>query len=367
LVAWSQAHLLADIAELCHTPTGYVSSEAERVPMVDEEFADELRPALHLTRKAADDLAALAIDLADRLPAVLLSLAAGTIDLRRARVICDGTSHLDQAEARAVADMILAEAGDLTTGEIAARLRRLCLQADPEAGRRRYEAAVADRHVYVHPNPEGTGDLYGVDLPADRLAAAMDHLNRLARSLPADGRTFEQRRADLLLDLLAGLHQDGSGKGGTADIRVDLTTLAGLNEQPGEIPGWGPVLSDIARNIADRASSWQIVVTDPETGLPVYTGTTRRRPTAADRRRLLALMPTCAFPGCRMPAAQSDIDHILDYSRGGPTALSNNAPLCRHDHGGKTSGRWKLAQPQPQTYVWTSPHGHTYVTRARAP
>ena len=103
-----------------------------------------------------------------RPPEVLAALAAGAIDLARARVIGDGTSHLDEAAARAIADIILPEAGELTTGELAARLRRLCLQADPEAGRRRYEAAVADRHVYARPNPEGTGNLYGIDLPADR-------------------------------------------------------------------------------------------------------------------------------------------------------------------------------------------------------
>ncbi|HEY7703196.1 MAG TPA: DUF222 domain-containing protein, partial [Acidimicrobiia bacterium] len=172
VVAWGQAQLLADIAELCHTPMGYVSSDAERTSTVHEESADELRPALHLTRRSAENMARLALDLADRLPQVLSALESGSIDLPRAQVICDGTSHLDDTEARVVADQILVEAGELTTGEIAARLRRLSLRAGPEEGRRRYEAAVADRYVYARPNPEGTGNLYGIDLPADRLAAA---------------------------------------------------------------------------------------------------------------------------------------------------------------------------------------------------
>jgi hypothetical protein len=171
----------------------------------------------------------------------------------------------------------------------------------------------------------------------------------------------------VLLELLTGLHQGGSVKGGTADIRVDLTTLAGLDEKPGDIPGWGPVLSDIARQIADSASSWRITVTDPDTGRPVYTGTARRRPTVTQRRQLEALVPTCVFPGCRVPATNTDIDHIVEFSRGGPTTRSNSAPVCRHDHMAKTVGGWQLAQPEPQTYQWTSPHGHTYVTRPRAP
>jgi hypothetical protein len=35
--------------------------------------------------------------------------------------------------------------------------------------------------------------------------------------------------------------------GGTVDITVDLRTLLGLTEEPGELGGWGPVIADIAR------------------------------------------------------------------------------------------------------------------------
>ena len=31
------------------------------------------------------------------------------------------------------------------------------------------------------------------------------------------------------------------------DLQLQLTTLIGLNDNPGLIPGWGPILADIAR------------------------------------------------------------------------------------------------------------------------
>jgi hypothetical protein len=91
-------------------------------------------------------------------------------------------------------------------------------------------------------------------------------------------------------------------------IVVDLTTLAGLNDNPGEIPGWGPVISEIARQAAEPEKQWQVTVTDNR-GRPVWGGTTRYRPKLTERRQITTTYITCLFPGCRMPSTQSDIDH----------------------------------------------------------
>src|SRR5690606_29338277 len=82
----------------------------------------------------------------------------------------------------------------------------------------------------------------------------------------------------------------GSGRRPVVDIRVDLETLVGLAERAGEIPGWGPVIADIARRLVEQQpdGEWRGVVTDPDTGAVLADGTTRRRPTAAQRRYLQA-------------------------------------------------------------------------------
>ncbi|MBT8208176.1 MAG: HNH endonuclease, partial [Acidimicrobiia bacterium] len=179
-------------------------------------------------------------------------------------------------------------------------------------------------------------------------------------------------RADVMLDLLNGISINGVGPSrskGVVDIRVDLTTLAGLNDNPAELGGYGPVIADIARRVAEEQpdATWQYVVTDPETGRPLITGVTRRRPTASMARWVRALRPRCVFPGCRMPARQSDLDHRLEYAKGGRTAKYNLAPLCRYDHGIRHLAGWKYTIEPDGSITWRSRLGHTYRTGTDPP
>src|SRR5690606_35763637 len=76
LVSHLQAELLADVAELAHTPPGVAGSPPERTGGVDEFVSDEVAAALTLTSRSADSLVKLALDL-ERLPQVLAALQAG--------------------------------------------------------------------------------------------------------------------------------------------------------------------------------------------------------------------------------------------------------------------------------------------------
>jgi hypothetical protein len=131
---------------------------------------------------------------------------------------------------------------------------------------------------------------------------------------------------------------------------------------------YGPVISDVARQITNRqpGSQWRVTITHPDTGSVLWNGATQRRPNVALRRSVEARSPTCIFPGCRMPAADCDLDHNIDHAHGGPTTEENLEPLCRHDHMVKHHGKWKLRQT-PHGYTWTSPLGHTYHTGTDPP
>jgi hypothetical protein len=106
--------------------------------------AYELRAALQLTRSAADWDLSFALDLRDRLPRVFDALSAGMIDVRRARTIVWQTTHLDDDVARAVVERIIDQAPGLTTGQLAARLRKLAISVDPDTATRRYREAVTE-------------------------------------------------------------------------------------------------------------------------------------------------------------------------------------------------------------------------------
>lgn len=70
----------------------------------------------------------------------------------------------------------------------------------------------------------------------------------------------------------------------------------------------------------------------------------------------------CAFPWCTRPARACDRDHIVAHGVGGLTCDCNLAPLCRRHHRLKTHTRWTYTAVEPGTYLWTAPHGHTYLT-----
>ena len=227
-------------------------SEAVRTPEMDPYATDEVRCALSLTRRGADIQLSLADELVDRLPQVWEALHQGQIDLARARVICNGVAHLEPEEASQEVDSVIDQTGDLTTSQIGQRIRRRCIQVAPDAARRRYE----DRGVRP-PGREFPQRLRHrrhdrPPTPDRPVAAILRRVNDLARRLQGnDAHTLDQIRSDILMDLLEGRDRDDrSGKAGV-EIRVDLATLLGLNEEPGEIPGWGPVIADVARRLVD--------------------------------------------------------------------------------------------------------------------
>lgn len=369
-IAHLQARFYADVVEMAHTPWGDVDSAPERMPLPDEMAFHELRAALMLTRRAAATHLDVAFSLA-RLPQVRTALAEGRLDLARARLMCQETEHLSVPEAHLVVNGLLEEAPGLTTGQLGARLRRRCLEVDPDAAHHRYQQALGERHLEGRQNPDGTADLWGRHLPVERVASILSRINAQARKLRGrDGRTLDQIRADLFMDLLEGRHAPAGPGGGAVEIRVDLTTLIGLDERAADLPGWGPVVADVARRVIHQRSRarWEIVVTDPETGRPLDSVTTRRRPTAAQARRVIARDQRCVFVGCRVPARRSHLDHTHPYHQGGATREDNLAPLCEGDHlGPKHEGGWHLSQPQPGHYRWISPRGHLYEVHPQPP
>jgi hypothetical protein len=365
LRAWVEAEFYADIQAVAE-------AELEMIPKPDEamESAEgEIRAALTLTRRAAEMQMGMAYQLRDRLPQVWQALHEGLIDLAKARVLCNETVHLPTEAAKQVAEVALQRARRQTTGQLGARIRKLVILLDPDAAQTRYQEAVEERRVVLEPNHHGTSNLVGIDLPAADAQAAMRRINHLAKMAKTadDPRTMDQVRADVFVDLLNGRHLNHGNGRGMVDISVELTTLAGLDDNPGELRGYGPVIADIARQVADDQSEAEHRVTVTKGGEPIWTGTTRRRPTTHQQRQVEARNPTCAFPGCRNPAADCDLDHTLAYSEGGPTNVENLAPLCRHDHRLKHKPGWKLERAGPGTYQWTTPLGHSYTVEPEPP
>ncbi len=331
-----------------------------------QEAAVEVGTALQLTRRAADSEMLLALSLQHRLTQVHDMLESGTIDTRRAKTIDAATVHLPIATARNIVERIAEIAPELTTGQLRARIRKLCIETDPDDSKIRHDRAVTDRRLVMEPTFDGTANLLGLDLPTADATRAANRINTIAKSLRRHGeaRSMDQLRSDVFLDLLTGTNHYPIRGRGTVHVTVDLDTLTGLTEHPGELAGYGPVISDIARQIAAESpdAEWRWTVTDTETGTPITNGITSRRPTAQMRRNIETRDRACVFPGCRMPAVESDLDHRVAVADGGPTSEHNLAPLCKFHHILKHHG-WTIETLNNGAYQWTSPLGHTYTRR----
>ena len=103
-----------------------------------------------------------------------------------------------------VDDQVVDAAQTRTPKQLGSWLLRLIVRLEPLAFAQRHRRALADRRVTVVQGPDGMGYVTGEMTAAD--AAAIDALlTAAARSLGCDDpRTEQQRRADLVTDLLLG-------------------------------------------------------------------------------------------------------------------------------------------------------------------
>lgn len=330
-----------------------------------QEFASvEVGAALTYTRRRADSEMGIADDVARRYPSLIAALESGAIDIAKVRTILRGVGHVNVEVGREVIVRVLPDASGLATGQIAARLRKLVIEADPDEAKRAYEQRRAEAKVWSGLEPDGTGTMIATGLDAHDLSRANRNINGIARRRKNDGdsRHIDQIRAEVFAELLSSELSPSGGRGQVV-ITGDLTTLAGLDEKCGDLNGFGPVLADVLRQIVDQQhdARWTFEVEDPDTG-HVCVGTTSRRPTAALKRRVLARDKTCVHPGCRMPATHCDIDHSEDWEAGGLTTLCNLAPLCRYHHRLKHLTAWTYRRLTDGSIEWVSQFGLSYVT-----
>ena len=277
---------------------------------VIEHVDSEVAALLTLSRRSAANLVEFATSLA-RLPATMAALYAGRIDRERADVIAYETALLDDALATAVEQLVIEDAPSLTKGKLRERVRRAVLAADPDAARRRAEAAAKDARVELINERAGTAGLAGRDLPVAATLAADQRIDAWARQLKACGvkARLTQLRAAVFLSLLTGHDPltflppadaeqkppaaqdggpgDGTGSGpeapgpeapgpeapgpvglrGSVHLTLTLAAWLGITKSPGDIAGFGPATAETCRQLADLiaqdpSSRWCLTLTD---------------------------------------------------------------------------------------------------------
>src|SRR6266704_3171961 len=179
---------------------------AGRPDRLTADAVGQVALALALSPDGASGWADLAVVLTWRLTGTGAALAAGQIDLARARMIARMTAALSDAAARAVEAAVLGRAGWQTPGQLHAALRRAVIKADPQGAERRREETERNAKVALYPEDEGTATLAGHGLPGVQAAAAMARITALARAMQAAGASgrIDLVRARVFLGLLLG-------------------------------------------------------------------------------------------------------------------------------------------------------------------
>ncbi|MDT4910296.1 MAG: hypothetical protein QOI69_3537, partial [Pseudonocardiales bacterium] len=233
----------------------------------------------------------------------------------------------------------------------------------------RHEDALAQRRVVRSPDANGMSWI-AMLLPDAGATTFMTAIDALARRVTSDDpRTADQRRADAAIQIaIDTLHGTSSGElprehgmRPTIQVCVALSTLLGLDEQPGELAGAGPIPASVARRLAaDPTGTWRRLVTDPMGRLVDYGRTTYRPPKdLADH--VIARDRTCRFPHCQRQACRCDLDHEKPWERKGETNEPNLLCLCCRHHHLKHDGGWTPRRLDDGSIEWTSPTGHTYI------
>lgn len=329
----------------------------------------EIRSALRWTRRAAESELVFAHTLQVRLPRLFSALNQGLVDRNRAAVLVRNTDHLSVAHARTVVDRVLEDASRLTTGQLSEAVRKACLETDPDSMREQRRQAEKDRRLVSWAEPDGTMSLLlsGIDPVTGR--SLLDGIHRQALDLKTkdEGRTLDQLRADIAVDMLTGGRPPTNGR---VHLIANLTDLFDPEvKAAAELAGYGPVLADIAqqtlRQLTDAGWDWSAL--HPDSRMPIADGTTRRRPNASQHRKLRTLHRACVAPGCRTPVIDCDIDHTKPWAKTGRTATEDSAPLCRHDHCIRHQTGWTYEPLPDGDFLWTGPLGTCYTTSGRDP
>jgi hypothetical protein len=326
-----------------------------------DEFAPvELSYELHLTPQSAAEHMQYSTAVTTRLPATFAALHAGRIHPVQLRIIADETIILSDKDA-AEADNILADSTPgLTFGETRSAAHKLVLKLDPEAVRKRKEAAKREPHVRRFREDSGNAGMVARELPSDEVLASWQHVEQRALDLRAAGisGTLQELRVKAYLDLLQerdsrdllpatpgdpdGLdHPDGpdgpSGPGGSGgagpgpaprpgpeprrasdpatgpslaamvNLTVPWFTWSSRSDAPGEADGFGVLDGDEARDVAAAAARhpstrWCITALNPDGTAAAHACLPGRHPPSG---------PDPPVPNVTMiPVAQGPCEHV---------------------------------------------------------
>jgi len=347
---------------------------------VDDEEREDVATALRLSPTTAQNRIDVARVLVGHLPNTISALSTGDISVAHATVIARETATairngLSEESIFRVEQTALAHAEFHTPGQVASKVKTTIAKLAPEEFEEIVDRARDSRRVSCYPEADGMATVIAI-LPAEDAQTVMKSIEAFILKRNSEDApdwsilSADMKRADALtyiasqaLSSLADEVQPHR-RPITISVAIDLPTLLGLAENPGQLAGYGAIPASVARLLA-ADGNWQRFVSDPTTGNLLDFGREKYTPPQELVDYLLARDRVCRFPGCRRTGQSSDIDHAQSWETGGETNPANLGLLCRRHHRMKTHGGWSLESNPDGSCLWKSPQGKTFFVPSR--
>ena len=269
--AWMFAQRLTVMAEIAgpepHSSAVPDGHGPEEVDWIREELAALLRLSPSTTARWME----LARNAAGWLRPARDALGSARIGIAHFYALATTCEDLPEHTARVVQRDLLAMADVLSLPAFKRRLKKAVIAADPRDADERHEDAVAQRKLSIYADGEGTAAVLAEHLPAHQAEMIFNVIDaRIRRISIHDPRTVDQQRADELIAVF-GLASADPGlpsehrRRPDVQLIIDLPTVLGLADNPGELVDYGPIPPRLARQIA-YDGKWRRLITDPTSG-----------------------------------------------------------------------------------------------------
>jgi hypothetical protein len=243
---------------------------------------------------------------------------------------------------------LLAQASEVSVS----RFRHICHHArhvDDPAGYLADEVdAVEARKLELNASEDGWVFVRGI-LDAAGGATLRTALEPLAnRSGADDDRHRDRRLADALVELAnvaldTGAVPQRASQRAHLQVTTSLETLLGMAGAPAaEMEFSLPISTRMVERLACDCTVTRILLGSDSAVIDV--GRSRRVVSGSTRRALNARDRHCQWPGCERPPSSCDAHHLIYWTRGGSTDLSNLALLCHRHHWMVHEGGWQIAR-----------------------
>jgi hypothetical protein len=293
------------------------------------------------------------INVGEQLPRIAKcaqAMVEGEIGFAHLSVIARTASALSKAASESIfeEDDVLEHARESSAGRLWHYCERLRHALDPEGVEQDHRVAVEERQLHLRVWEDGSLEISGKLDPVGG-AALRTALEPLAQPMgEGDDRCLERRYGDAIVELSvhsldAGLVPQHASQRPHLQVTTTLETLQGLPGSPAaDLEFSTPISSTTVQRLACDGNIARVVF-GPDS-VVVDVGRAARVVSGAARRALNARDQHCRWPGCERTASWSAAHHVVHWTQGGKTDLSNLLLLCHRHHWMVHEGGWKLAR-----------------------